>query len=137
MTGRPWIRIQLVKPDARGWIAVGCYSLVLVVLFMISVDNDLLNNDAFLILATAIVITGWVQGPVGWAYQATKGGGDAAESHARIAEQAASAVLPTPAHVPHDAQEAAEQVAEAAVEAKDGIVGAEHGIPKKAKPSTD
>lgn len=88
---RPWVRIYLVKPhDARGWIALGCYSLVLVVLAMILVAPSLLDNDAFLILATAIVITGWVQGPVGWAYQATKGGGEMAESSARIAEQAAS-----------------------------------------------
>jgi hypothetical protein len=91
---RPWIRLYIVHPgDARGWIALGCYSLVLVVLFMIMVQPSLLENDAFLILATAVVITGWVQGPVGWAYQATKGGGEAAESTARIAEEAATAAI--------------------------------------------
>jgi hypothetical protein len=88
---RPWVRIYFVKPhDARGWIAIGCYSLVLAVLGMIMVDQSLLKNDAFLILATAIVVTGWVNGPVGWAYQATKSGGEMAESSARIAEQAAT-----------------------------------------------
>lgn len=88
---RPWIRLYYTHPkDSRGWIALGCYSLVLVVFGMIAVDQALLDRDAFLILATAVVITGWVQGPVGWAYQATKGGGEMAESSARIAEQAAT-----------------------------------------------
>jgi len=88
----PTIKIVVTKPnDARGWIGLGCYSLVLVIFAMILAEPDLLDNDAFLILATAVVITGWVQGPVGWAYQATKGGGEAAESTARIAEEAASA----------------------------------------------
>lgn len=85
-----WITIKIVKPtDARGWIGFGCFVLVLVILAMIALMPQLLENDAFLILATAIVVTGWVNGPVGWAYQATKGGGEAAESSARIAEKAA------------------------------------------------
>jgi hypothetical protein len=91
---RPWVRLYFVHPgDARGWIALGCYSLVLVVLGMIAASPSILDQDAFLILATAIIITGWVQGPVGWAYQATKGGGEAAESSARIAEKAAEAAV--------------------------------------------
>lgn len=76
-------------PDARGWIGFGCYTLTLLVFGMIAYDKGLLKEDAFLILATAIVITGWNGGPVGWAYQATKGGGEQAESSARIAESVA------------------------------------------------
>lgn len=92
------IVIKVVAPsDARAWIGLGCWVLVLAVLAMIVVQPALLENDAFLILATAIVITGWVQGPVGWAYQATKGGGEAAESTARIAEEAATAAIKTAA----------------------------------------
>lgn len=88
------IVIKIVAPsDARGWIGLGCFLLVLVVLGMIVFDKSLLENNAFLVLATAIVITGWANGPVGWAYQATKGGGEAAESTARIAEEAATAAI--------------------------------------------
>ncbi len=88
------ITIKVVAPgDARGWIGFGCFALAVAVLLMILIDKALLENDAFLILATALVITGWVNGPVGWAYQATKGGGEAAESSARIAEQAAAAAI--------------------------------------------
>lgn len=100
---RPWVRLYFVRPhDARGWIALACYSLVLVVLAMILTKPSLLDNDAFLILATAIVITGWVQGPVGWAYQATKGGGEMAESSARIAEEAATRLGAAPAGTKED-----------------------------------
>ncbi len=91
---RPWITVKIVKPgDARSWIGLGCWLLVILILGMILFDRSLLDSDAFLILATAVVITGWVNGPVGWAYQATKGGGEAAESTARIAEEAATAAL--------------------------------------------
>ncbi len=77
------------KMDARGYIAVGCFLLVLTVLGIVVFDKTLLESDAFLILATAIIITGWVNGPVGWAYQATKGGGEAADSNARVVERMA------------------------------------------------
>ena len=88
------ITIKVVAPgDARGWIGFGCFVLAVVVLVMIYRDRELLKDQAFLVLATAIIVTGWINGPVGWAYQATKGGGEAAESSARIAEQAASAAI--------------------------------------------
>jgi hypothetical protein len=107
-------------PDARGWIGVGCYSLVIIILVLIAADKKLLESDAFLILATAIVITGWNGGPVGWAYQATKGGGEQAESSARIAEKVAGVSPPPPA----DAVQAARQTAAAANEEADAIEGA-------------
>lgn len=92
---KPLIHITVVRPhDARGWIALGCFVLVLVVLAMIVFKTSLLESDAFLILATAIVITGWVQGPVGWAYQATKSGGELAEGNADILKKQAEASPP-------------------------------------------
>jgi hypothetical protein len=121
---RPWIRLYFVHPgDARGWIALGCYSLVLVVLAMIVFKSSLLESDAFLILATAVVITGWVNGPVGWAYQATKGGGEAAESSARIAEMAAG----VPPAAPESATAAADETAAAAVDKAAEIKGKSDG----------
>lgn len=109
MTGR--------TPDARGWIGIGCFILTVMVFTMIAVDKKLLESDAFLILATAIIVTGWNGGPVGWAYQATKGGGEQAESSARIAERAAGVVAPPPANV----QAAADDVATAAQQRADEI----------------
>lgn len=95
------IVITIAKPsDARGWIGLGCYILVIILLGMMWADKTLLKDDFFKVIATAIILTGWNNGPVGWAYQATKGGAEAAESSARIAEQAASAALPTLAGAP-------------------------------------
>lgn len=83
------IKIVVVKPsDPRGWIGLGCYLLVVGLLVMMWADKSLLKDDFFKVIATAIILTGWNQGPVGWAYQATKGGGEAAESNARVAEAA-------------------------------------------------
>lgn len=107
--------------DARGWIGLGCYSLVLLVLAMICFSNkELLNNDFFKVLATAIVLTGWNNGPVGWAYQATKSGTEAATSSARIAEAAAGLEPPTPP-APQTAVDAASQTADAAASEADKI----------------
>lgn len=93
--GGGMIRLAYTHPtDARGWIGFGCFILTVMVFAMIMIDKALLKEDAFLILATAIVITGWNGGPVGWAYQATKGGGEQAESSARIAERVAGVVHP-------------------------------------------
>ncbi len=95
---RPWIRVVVVKPnDARGWIGLGCFIMALLVLGMILFDRTLLESDAFLILATAIIITGWVQGPVGWAYQATKAGGELADKNAEIIKQRAATDASGPA----------------------------------------
>ncbi len=88
--------MKLHTPDARGWISIGCYSLVVLILVMIVADKELLKSDAFLILATALIVTGWNGGPVGWAFQATKGGGEQAESSARIAEKAAGVEVKEP-----------------------------------------
>lgn len=104
-------------PDARGWIGFGCYTLTVFVLIMIWVDRGLLESDAFLILATAIVITGWNGGPVGWAYQATKGGGEQAESSARIAEQVAG-LKPQPVSEPQPVEVVNTDAAPVPVEAK-------------------
>jgi len=114
------MRLQM---DARGWIGLGCYSLVLIVLGMICFSNkQLLDNDFFKVLATAIVLTGWNNGPVGWAYQATKSGTEAATSSARIAE-AAAGLPPTTDPTPKTAAAAADQTADAAVERAEQIKG--------------
>lgn len=101
---RPWIRIAVVQPsDGRGWIGLGCFIMALLVLGMILFDRKLLESDAFLILATAIVITGWVQGPVSWAYAATKGGGELADRNADIIKRRSeSDASSTPTGTPDD-----------------------------------
>lgn len=86
--------------DARGWISLGCYLLVIILLGMMWADKDLLRDDFFKVITTAIILTGWNGGPVGWAFQATKTGTEAAESSARIAENSAGVPAQPPADPP-------------------------------------
>ena len=96
------IVIVMTRPhDARGWIGLGCYILVLALLGMMWADKTLLRDDFFKVIATAIILTGWNNGPVGWAYQATKGGGELAERNAGIVE-ANAAGTPTATGKPGD-----------------------------------
>lgn len=78
--------------NARSVIGIGCWILVILVFAMVLYDKTLLDSDAFLILATAIVITGWVNGPVSWAYAATEGGGKLADKNAAMVERAAEVI---------------------------------------------
>lgn len=105
----------MLKMDARGWIGFGCFVLVIIVLAMVWMDKELMKDDFFKLIATAIVLTAWINGPVGWAYQATKSGTEAAASSARIAESAAGLPPPSPP-APAGVADAANQTAEAAVD---------------------
>lgn len=78
---------MLSRLDARGWIAIGSFVLCLVTIGVILFDRTLLDNDAFVVLASALILNGWVQGPVGWAYQATKSGGELAERNTAMLEE--------------------------------------------------
>ncbi|MEC3912203.1 hypothetical protein U5A82_17490 [Sphingobium sp. CR2-8] len=76
-------------PDARGWIGIGSYGLVVLVILLIWADRTLLNNDFFKVIATAIVLTGWNGGPLSWAYSATKSGGELADRNADLVQRQA------------------------------------------------
>lgn len=76
--------------DARGWIGVSVFALTVMVLWMVAAFPELRHDEFFKVLATAIVLTGFIQGVVGWAYTATKQGGELAERAATIVEQSAT-----------------------------------------------
>jgi hypothetical protein len=79
-------------PNARDWIGIGTFGLSVMVLWMMK-DPVLREDEFFQTIATAIILTGFLGGPVSWAYAATKGGGEAQESSQRIAEKAAEAAV--------------------------------------------
>lgn len=81
-------------PDARGWIGIGSYMLVVLIIVLIWADRTLLNNDFFKVIATAIILTGWNGGPLSWAYAATKSGGELADRNAALVERQAEASPP-------------------------------------------
>ena len=78
-------------PDARGWIGIGTFAMSVMILWMLKEDATLREDEFFKVIATAIVLTGFIQGVVGWAYTATKGGGELADANAKIVADAATA----------------------------------------------
>lgn len=88
------IRLSIAKPDGRGWISLACFALVLIILLMMWADRSLLRDDFFKTIATALIITAWLNGPVGWAFQATKSGGELATQNADLVRRQAEASPP-------------------------------------------
>lgn len=74
-------------PDARGWIGIGAFLLAIIVLLLLAFVPDLRKDTGFMTLATLVVGTGFIGGPVSWAYTASKTGGELAARNADIVEQ--------------------------------------------------
>lgn len=85
---------SLCWPDSRGWIGIGIYLLTIMVLGMMWADASLRNDDFFKTIATLIIGTGFVNGVVSWAYSATQGGGELANSNADLVKNVAAASFP-------------------------------------------
>jgi hypothetical protein len=81
-------------PDGRGWVAIASFVLVLAILLMMRLDPSVRHDDFFKTIATLLIGTAWVNGPVAWAFQATKGGGELADRNAAIVEKQANANPP-------------------------------------------
>ena len=84
----------LVKAlDGRGWIGLASFGLTAFIISLLAGDPDLRKDDFFQSIAVLVIGTGWIAGPVAWAYAATQNGGALATRNAdvveRIAEKAA------------------------------------------------
>jgi hypothetical protein len=77
-------------PDARGWIGIGAFVLTVMVLWMVKEDTALRGDEFFKVLAT-LIVGGFVKDVLGWAYTATKGGGELADANAKIVADVADA----------------------------------------------
>lgn len=80
--------------DARGWVSIASFALVIILLAMMWIDKDLLKDDFFKTIATALIVTAWLNGPVGWAFQATKAGGELADANKDLVRKQAEASPP-------------------------------------------
>lgn len=77
-------------PDARGWIGIGAFFLTVMVLWMLAAFPELRQDEFFKTIATAIIVTGFISGPLSWAYSATKSGGELADQNAQIVRERAT-----------------------------------------------
>lgn len=105
---------MLDKIDARGWIGISVFALVLVILLMIALSADLRQDEFFKTVAT-LLVGAFIKDVVGWAYTATKQGGELAERNQALVEHAANApVAPPP--VPQSPSEPVPTIEAAAAE---------------------
>lgn len=79
-------------PDARGWIGIGVFLLTIMVLWMVKEDAELRENEFFKVLAT-LIVGAFIKDVVGWAYSATKQGGELADKNATIVNDSAKAAV--------------------------------------------
>lgn len=86
-------------PTARDWIGLGSFILTCVTLYMLANYPALRNDEFFQTIATLIIGTGFINGPVSWAYSATKAGGELAEVNAGLVKKHADAAAKEPQRV--------------------------------------
>lgn len=69
-------KLLAFMPDLRGFVATGLFALTLVILLMIREQPALTNNQGFMLLAQAIVISGVIT-VVNFLFGSSKGASDA------------------------------------------------------------
>lgn len=77
--------------DARGWIGMGVYILVVMVMLVYFYVPDLRTDDYFQSLSTLIIGTAFINSIVPWAFGSTKTGGEIAKSAQEQVVQSANA----------------------------------------------
>jgi hypothetical protein len=80
-------------PDARGWIAVACYSLLIVMLAMLWLDPTLRQDEFFKTIGT-LIAGAFLKDVVGWGFSSTKAGSELAVRNQDIIEAQAKASPP-------------------------------------------
>jgi hypothetical protein len=117
-------------PNGRGLVGLATFSLTVLVLFMVQSDESLRQDEFFKVIATAIVLTGFINGVVAFFYSQNQLNAEAS-ANSRVAFEAmgkqaeatrvAATTVPQPTTV--SAGFAADQVAEAAQDKADEIKG--------------
>ncbi len=80
--------MRFTPPDARGWIGIAVFALTCVVLALLACVPSLRSDEFFKTIAT-LIVGAFIKDVVGWAYSATKGGGELAERNAQIVQKQA------------------------------------------------
>lgn len=80
-------------PDSRGWIGLGTFVLVVIILSLLASTPDLRADEFFKTIAT-LIVGAFIKDVVAWAYAATKGGGELAARNASLVERQAEASPP-------------------------------------------
>lgn len=82
---------RVLPHDFRGWVALGLFVQSSSLFGLMCVDETLMDNQGFMTLASAVVVTGWIGGVAAFAYSAGKQQGEAAALASQAMDLAASA----------------------------------------------
>lgn len=107
--------------DFRGWLGLGLFLQSTFLFTMIAVKTELQESQGFMTLASAVIVTGWIGGAAAFAYAAGKRDAEQQEQTRAAISLARDAVNGANGAGAGDAAEGGRQVADAAVEAADGL----------------
>jgi hypothetical protein len=77
-------------PDFLGWVAIGLFGQSSALFAMMCFYRGLTENQGFMTLASAVIVTGWIGGAVGFAYTAGKRDGEQAATISRAVDAMAA-----------------------------------------------
>lgn len=92
---------KVIPHDFRGWVACGLFVQSSSLFGMMWFNVEVTNNQGFMTLASAVIVTGWIGGVAAFAYSAGKQQGEASALASQAMDLAANA---NPA-APPEAQE--------------------------------
>jgi len=102
---------RILPHDFRGWVALGLFVQSSSLFGLMCLREGLMDNQGFMTLASAVVVTGWIGGVAAFAYSAGKQQGEATALASQAMNLAANAN-----GAGADVAKAAEQVADAAAD---------------------
>lgn len=91
-------------PDGRGLVGIATFSLTVGVMVMYRNDPTLRDDDFFKTIATAVVITGFINAIVGWAFGDTAKSATAADNTGKFADAMKEQAITTRASLPEPSQ---------------------------------
>lgn len=67
---------HVLPGDFRGWLGLGLFTQSTALFALMKLAPELTDNQGFMTLASAVIVTGWVGGAVAFAYSAGKDQGE-------------------------------------------------------------
>jgi hypothetical protein len=112
---------RILPHDFRGWVALGLFVQSSSLFGLMCAVKDLMDNQGFMTLASAVVVTGWIGGVAAFAYSAGKREGEQTAMMNKALDLVSSSTGSDTTS--QDIEKAADAVADAAAVKADEIKG--------------
>ncbi len=100
--------LRILPHDFRGWVALALFIQASSLFGLMWIDKGLMDNQGFMTLASAVVVTGWVGGVAAFAYSAGKQQGEASALAKQALDLAATTASPSDTPQPVTVENAAD-----------------------------